>query len=63
MFSYQVTDKVGPTKNDSPDLNKPIDEQKSSISHFLKPAIAHKIKQEVFACTFFIFIDIYFMLI
>lgn len=32
-----MSDKVGPTRNDSPDLIKPLDLQKSSISHFLKP--------------------------
>lgn len=36
--SFQVTDKVGPTKNDSPELIQPLDDHKSSISHFLKPA-------------------------
>ncbi|CAO3616318.1 unnamed protein product [Mucor fragilis] len=35
---YQVTDKVGPIKNDGPDLVQPLDERKSSISYFLKPA-------------------------
>lgn len=35
--SYRVSEKVGPTKNDSPDLNVPLDENKSSISQFLKP--------------------------
>ncbi|CEP07057.1 hypothetical protein [Parasitella parasitica] len=34
---FQVSPKVGPTKNDTPDLITPLDEQKSSISHFLKP--------------------------
>ncbi|KAI8640470.1 hypothetical protein BD408DRAFT_434224 [Parasitella parasitica] len=34
---FQVSPKVGPTKNDTPALIIPLDEQKSSISHFLKP--------------------------
>lgn len=29
---------MGPTKNDGPDLVQPLDERKSSISYFLKPA-------------------------
>ncbi|GAN10248.1 DUF159 domain protein [Mucor ambiguus] len=41
---HQVTDKVGSVKNDSPDLVQPLDERKSSISHFLKPA---RIKDEI----------------
>lgn len=32
-----MSEKVGPIKNDNPDLIKPLDLQKSSISHFLKP--------------------------
>ncbi|KAK4511867.1 uncharacterized protein ATC70_003866 [Mucor velutinosus] len=41
---FRVTDKVGPVKNDSPDLVQPLDQRKSSISHFLKPAL---IKDEI----------------
>lgn len=44
LYSYQVTDKVGPVKNDGPELVQPLDEHKSSISHFLKPA---DIKDEI----------------
>lgn len=36
IVSYQVSDAVGSTKNDSPRLITSIDSQKSSISHFLK---------------------------
>ncbi|KAF1796271.1 hypothetical protein V8B55DRAFT_1554587 [Mucor lusitanicus] len=44
LTCYQVTDKVGPVKNDGPELVQPLDEHKSSISHFLKPA---DIKDEI----------------
>ncbi|KAL7308247.1 hypothetical protein PS15m_012123 [Mucor circinelloides] len=38
LSCFRVTDKVGPIKNDSPELIQPLDDHKSSISHFLKPA-------------------------
>ncbi|KAI8971875.1 hypothetical protein BDF20DRAFT_703991 [Mycotypha africana] len=37
LHCFQVTDKVGPIKNDYPELIVPIDKQKNSISQFLKP--------------------------
>jgi hypothetical protein len=36
ILSYQVSDAVGSTKNNSPRLIVSIDSQKNSISHFLK---------------------------
>ncbi|KAI7900569.1 uncharacterized protein BX663DRAFT_488198 [Cokeromyces recurvatus] len=33
---YQVTEKVGSIKNDSKDLNQPLDQTKNSISYFLQ---------------------------
>lgn len=48
-YSYQVSDAVGSTKNNSPDLIIPIDTKKSSISYFLKEQEAPIDKFEKFA--------------
>jgi hypothetical protein len=43
-----VSDKIGPTKNDSSDLNIPLDQNKNSISQFLKPVDKQlEIKKEI----------------
>ncbi|KAF7722426.1 hypothetical protein EC973_003165 [Apophysomyces ossiformis] len=36
IYSYQVTDRVGPTKNNSPDFVVPVDQLKGSIASFFK---------------------------